>query len=1448
MLAVLAFTVFFSSEEVQTRLANSFTQSLNNSFDTAIQIGKAKINLQGKVQFSNVLIRDHKKDTLTHIAEIRLNLTELENVLVGAYQFSSLQIIAPKVYITTYEGEEYSNLKQFIDKLAIGEKNQKQAEASVKALSIHKGELVFTNQANVDSDYFSSIELELQDFILFEKQFTTSIESMSFQSSKHDDLENLSGEITFTPSKIDISKLSINSAQAQLKGAMTLNYTDLTADALRNDATIDLKLDSGKIATTLLSLPKTIKLPMTQISFKGNAQGGIDDLRSNLQLNLTGNSHLKANLRLSRNSDGVFRLQSEDIVSSVTQNDFRYLLSTSLDSEHELLQMPWKKINIKSTLDYTQGKELQADIELAINEGMLRSNFTLEKNEEAWMFKQLFDFSSLRTTDFTQKDVLMRLSGNGSAEGKLVNKSLNELSFVVNLSSLERNKVNFKNAFLSGRKNSQAFLLAGELNDEKAKLKFSLAQGGELPKKFTISTQIEELNLSAFGMTSLQSDVRLASNLFIEGEGERLDKLSVSDLVIANSQAKQSFDDFTFDLKNNKTVNQIELNGSDVMDFSLKGEFSYANIPFLLRSAVQEALLIPNKRKVSKKEFFVFDLVIRDKLLKAMYPDVLTPEDIRLNGTINSMVGQSFFQFDLPFIQYKGYNFESISLNSLGDDSVFLTQFSAGKIYGNNLHISEINLNTKNNDGVLSGELDAQFGISTKDSLAFDFTYTQRLDKSMFTILKGDLQLGGEQWELNRQYKSTLTFDSVTNEISLSKLGLQSKSQRFEAALNYVSKDKYSLEVLTSNLDLGKALPVGEKFSFDGKLTTNLNIIQSPELKKASIDLKVKNLSINATPMGDLALGVSGNLQFNSYQLTTSLIRDEMSILLGKGTIFIPNNKPNLNLDLSLNEFDVSFLSSLGKDKITNSSGLLTGELNLWGLTTDLKLAGEALLDNSGMTIPSINTRYAFEQGTKLIFKDRRIQFNNALLKETSSQTTAQLNGELGHINFNAWEMDINILTDRLLVYNRPEDPNALFYGQGYLAGQANFTGPTKSLTLEVIGSSSEGTTLVIPWKENKGLTDTSFIDFLYKGEKENELVTTDITSFDEAFRGFEMIFELDINRNAEVEIVVDQSSGSTLSGRGSGNILIETNIDGKFNIWGDFIAYDGVYNFKNLGLIDKKFSVKQGGTIVWEGDPLEAQLNIEAVYEVPGGANPALLLDNPNFNRKIPTEVSIQLAGNLIKPDDPVFDISFPNATGIVVSEINYRLADQQRRQLQAISLLSQGIFISDVSVSLQGITNNLYEKASDVFSTLLGSNEGKLNIGLNYLQGEDTPTFDLRTEDRIGLTLTTQISDKILINGKIGVPIDGLQETVIVGDVQIDFILNESGTLKAKVFNRENEFRYLGDEFGYTQGMGMSYQVDFNTFKELIQKLKNKGLKQGDVVNNQINSSGIDFLNKIE
>ena len=287
----------------------------------------------------------------------------------------------------------------------------------------------------------------------------------------------------------------------------------------------------------------------------------------------------------------------------------------------------------------------------------------------------------------------------------------------------------------------------------------------------------------------------------------------------------------------------------------------------------------------------------------------------------------------------------------------------------------------------------------------------------------------------------------------------------------------------------------------------------------------------------------------------------------------------------------------------------------------------------------------------------------------------------------------------------------------------------------------------------------------------------------------------------------------------------MEINTNGKFNMWGDFIIDTGVYNFRNSGLIDKKFNLKPGGNIIWEGDPLEARMNIQAVYEVPGGANPAFLLDNPNFNKNIPTDVIIKLEGNLLKPDNPIFEIEFPNTSGTLASEINYRLADPQRSQLQAISLLSQGIFINEVSVSMQGITNNLYQKASDIVANLIGEKDNdKLKVGIDYLQGDKSALIDIATEDRLGFTLSTKISEKILLNGKIGVPVGGLEQTLIVGNVQIDFILNEEGSLKAKIFNKENEFRYIGDELGYTQGLGLSYDVDFNTFKQLINKIRSQ------------------------
>ena len=248
-------------------------------------------------------------------------------------------------------------------------------------------------------------------------------------------------------------------------------------------------------------------------------------------------------------------------------------------------------------------------------------------------------------------------------------------------------------------------------------------------------------------------------------------------------------------------------------------------------------------------------------------------------------------------------------------------------------------------------------------------------------------------------------------------------------------------------------------------------------------------------------------------------------------------------------------------------------------------------------------------------------------------------------------------------------------------------------------------------------------------------------------------------------------------------------------------------------GLVQKEFTVEPGGTLAWDGDPLGARIDLKAIYKTQ--ANPSPLLDNP-INKSIPVNVEINLTDQLDKPEVN-FGFQFPNVNSTVKSELTYRLESKEDRDNQALYLLTTGSFSS----GLTGINpyGTLTERLNGIVNDLFSESDNKLNIGLNYELGENNP--DYQTDDRFGVTLQTQISDRVMINGNVDVPVGGVSQTVIAGDIEVNFLLNEEGTLTANVFNRENSIQDFGEEIGYTQGVGISYNVDFDTFKELLHKI---------------------------
>ena len=642
---------------------------------------------------------------------------------------------------------------------------------------------------------------------------------------------------------------------------------------------------------------------------------------------------------------------------------------------------------------------------------------------------------------------------------------------------------------------------------------------------------------------------------------------------------------------------------------------------------------------------------------------------------------------------------------------------------------------------------------------------------------------------------------------------------RFNFSGYYINENDLDFNIQISDLYVSNFYKINQN-PISGNIISNIGFNRTLENRTLEFNSSISDIKLKDYDLGELNLKVFGNTDYNSYAVDLDLSDKSNNQIKGEGTIIAINEKPNIDIDLLINNFDISFIERIGLKTMSEISSNVSGEVNLWGAYDNIQHNGKLFLNKSSFIVPYLNVEYLLSDKSEITLYNQNFELNNVSIKTIDSESITSLNGKIFHEDYKNWNLDLAFNSDRLYIINKEFSENENFYGKAFIGGDILINGPTNNVRINIDGITMDGTSIIIPNSQNYSVEEFSFIKF----SDINSYSNVDSKSKNQVLKTVKTLdlnMNLEINNNADIEITIDRETGSYISGNGNGNLFMEIDSDGKFNMFGDFTTKEGIYNFRNLALIDKKFQLKEGGSIIWDGEPLGAQMNIQATYNVPGGANPALLLDNPNFNKKIPTDVEINLTGDLTKPDSPDFEIFFPNTSSTVTSEINYKLNDPEIRQLQAISLLTQGIFINEVSVSIEGVTNNIYEKVSEVFSDILGGSQGPLEVGLNYLQGDKSDILDIKTEDRFGVTLSTKISDKILFNGKIGVPIGGIEETLIIGDVQIDFILNEDGSLKAKVFNKENEFRYIGDELGYTQGVGLSYQVDFQTFRDLLSKI---------------------------
>jgi translocation and assembly module TamB len=92
-----------------------------------------------------------------------------------------------------------------------------------------------------------------------------------------------------------------------------------------------------------------------------------------------------------------------------------------------------------------------------------------------------------------------------------------------------------------------------------------------------------------------------------------------------------------------------------------------------------------------------------------------------------------------------------------------------------------------------------------------------------------------------------------------------------------------------------------------------------------------------------------------------------------------------------------------------------------------------------------------------------------------------------------------------------------------------------------------------------------------------------------------------------------------------------------------------------------------------------------------------------------------------------------------------------------------------------------------------------------------------------------TQLLNDRLLIDGLFGVnsmnqSSAAQKASTIVGDINIQYTLTENRRWRAKMFNRTNVIGVLDNNSQYTQGIGISYQRDFEHWGDLLKREKKK------------------------
>lgn len=947
------------------------------------------------------------------------------------------------------------------------------------------------------------------------------------------------------------------------------------------------------------------------------------------------------------------------------------------------------------------------------------------------------------------------------------------------------------------------------------------------------NADFQALNLSATpirGRGMLAVDLATADFKILNGS------VGIRKVAVFNGDDLYMVDSLLFASIDQEGRSEIAVD-SDLLQARFAGSMNIFALPSLFREYFNTYYFLHDSLQVNDTppQHFNFSIEFRntDLITNLLVPELSVFKPGPIRGEFDSESKKLDIRVDIDAIQYANIGIRSLDFSVNSDPSDLRYD----------LRIDEVLIDSTRIDGVeLTGEI-------ADNAMATALTIRDSLDQRKY-VLAGTLFSGADTLSLALAPVQVLNYENWSvpdhnfmhfreRAFSAQNVALENGPQRISVHADGSPGNPVSIDFRQVNLEYLTSMVAAERPA-SGLLQGKVNLFPSPDGLQFTSGLSVTEFAVRDVPWGDIDLQVSRN-DGNQFLIEFALSGSGNDIDI-KGS-YTGGESASVDVTANVNRFSLPALQPLVARQVLDLKGTLTGQIRILGSPDRPDVNGGIHLSNTAFFSTYLNTNFTIDDEA-IAFTEEGIVFNNFEIGDRSGNK-ARLDGSILTRDYTGFAFAMDLTAENFRLLDTKEGDNDLFYGKVGLKINAKIRGnmETPAVDADIGLAEDSNLTYIVPQSEASALEAEGivrFVDKSFEGDPfmmriEHEVADT----IKSGFSGIDLTARIELTDRETFTIVIDPLTQDQLSTRGNATLTLQIDPTGDMNLTGRFEIEEGTYSLSFYKFVKREFSIERGSTITWLGDPLNAQMDVRAIYNIE--TSPVELFANqlagtdPNeanqYKQRLPFMVYLILTGELLQPEVS-FRLDMPmeerNAFGGNVyarlQDINTRESDLNK---QVFALLILKRFISDDPFENRaggGLESTARRSVSKILSeqlNRLSENIRGVELSFDIKSYEDYTTGQAQGQTELELGVSKSLfNDRLVVKLSGNIDIEGentnRNATDYIGDLALEYKITPDGRFRITGFRNSN-YDMIDGELIET-GAGFIYVKDYNALSELF------------------------------